>query len=596
MLSHVITIKLTKNWKTTLGILATGGVVIGFSYWLWIRWTASGDQPSVTASYSLNEPTADMNTFPRVHRTLRQQLTGSGSSRTSVTGRLSSVFRQKPPATAALTHDSDADDDGSSSNLDWGRLGLRALAAVVEHLETLMSRIRVYEERGQMQMSDESGQLISELRLLLEQAYHLREQYRRKLILQDQDYTTEAVDSEFSIDDDTCSYFSALEQIDLSELEIEISRNLLRPIYREALELLDKSEIPYRSLRTQLVGCERDFEYLAKLHCLRQAFDYIFQQPEPTDWLCSVGKLTGFRLLHCLGYPTSDFEEAYERLISFVNTQRHELKSTMSEELFAKGVKMVNFYDVVIDLMLLEALELLADPPASVLSVTRHRWLSDNFKKVALDSTIWTILLAKRKLLKYTDGFYAHYYTLVGTITPALAWGFLGPDEGALRLCNRFRDAINAFLQEAFTCSDEYGAERARREVTPTDTMHETLQDTLNGYSYSVDGLTEEQTEPGQSDEVLREDTDDGDDQSTIIYQAPLISDVVNHASTPSSKSVRTGLRYTVVSELADDLFNLFVSYINGLTRMFREEARIAKRPLPDEYLANPAPPPLRIF
>ncbi|KAF6780174.1 hypothetical protein AHF37_00406 [Paragonimus kellicotti] len=359
----------------------------------------------------------------------------------------------------------------------------------------------------------------------------------------------------------------------------------------------------HRSLRTQLVGCERDFEYLAKLHCLRQAFDFIFDQPEPTIWICAVGKLSGFRLLHGLGYPINDFKEAYERLLTFVNDQKHNPNSTMAEELTTKGVKVINFYDVVIDLMLLDSLELLSDPPASVLSVTRHRWLSDNFKRVALDSTIWTILLAKRKLLKYADGFYAHYYTLVGTVTPALAWGFLGPDEGALRMCNRFREIIVAFLREAFVCYHKPRAtEVVRRQGTPINLDLEEISRSSNENSHAdnkrlvsnFESVKPAHTHLNSSDDV--DEADDGDDNSTIIYQAPVDPDLCNHISHLSRDRDQTGLRYTTVPELAEDLYCLFIDCMAQLARMFREEARLAMNPQPDDWNINPEPPILRVF
>ncbi|KAA3676734.1 uncharacterized protein DEA37_0013855 [Paragonimus westermani] len=275
----------------------------------------------------------------------------------------------------------------------------------------------------------------------------------------------------------------------------------------------------------------------------------------------------------------------------------------MVEELTTKGVKVINFYDVVIDLMLLDSLELLSDPPTSVLSVTRHRWLSDNFKRVALDSTIWTILLAKRKLLKYADGFYAHYYTLVGTITPALAWGFLGPDESALRMCNRFREVIVAFLREAFMCYHKpRTTEVVRRQGTP---VNFNLEDISLASSENSDVENkqlvpdfelgkQERTCLNSSDNA--DEADDGDDNSTIIYQAPVDPDSCNHISHLSRDRDQTGLRYTTVPELAEDLYCLFIDCMTQLARMFREETRLATNPLPDDWNINPEPPILRAF
>ncbi|VDP94850.1 unnamed protein product [Echinostoma caproni] len=370
--------------------------------------------------------------------------------------------------------------------------------------------------------------------------------------------------------------------------------------YRSAYVLCAYAPRHSRSLRTQLVGCQRDVEYLAKLHCLRQALDYIFEQPEPTEWLESVGRLSGCRLLHCLGYPTTEFDEAYGRLMSFVHSQRKLPNNLICEELMAKGIKVINFYDVVVDYMLLDSLELLSDPPSSVLSVTRHRWLSDNFKRVALDSTIWTILLAKRKLLKYADGFCAHYYTLVGTFSPALAWGFLGPDENAQRACNRFRETINAFLREAFVCRDT--PDTSTRSVS-----RPTKSDLLNLTDRTITTDTElleemEALELARQDDIHLDDSDEvdeGDDTSTVICRTSDQPDDLNHTSSSRSHSASSiskhkGLRYTTVSELAEDLYQLFKISITQLTRMFCEEARFAGNPIPDDWAVNPIAPSLR--
>ncbi|TPP64244.1 Protein FAM73A [Fasciola gigantica] len=600
MTTPIITIRIPKQWKSTLWVLVTGGAVIGLSYLIWSRRDGRHRK--------CDEVMADLQSFPKLGRLPGVHRAPSQSSRNSTLNErrsVASVTRRALNQSIPVNHDSDADDVSTSSVIDWGRLGLRTLAGVVDHLEALMAKIRRYDDRVQVDTSSDSGQLINELRLLLEQAYQLREQYKRKLVLLDHDYLPESIETEVVSDEETCSYFSALEHIDLTELELLMAENYNRPIYLEALKLLDTGEIPYRSLRTQLVGCQRDIEYLAKLHCLRQALDFIFEQPEPTEWLEAVGRLSGCRLLHCLGYSTTEFDEAYGRLMSFVHMQRKLPNNLITEELSAKGIKVINFYDVVVDYMLLDSLELLSDPPSSVLAVTRHRWLSDNFKRVALDSTIWTILLAKRKLLKYADGFCAHYYTLVGTFSPALAWGFLGPDENAQRACNRFRETINAFLREAFVCRDTTATSGSRvstfqlRPDISTDITDRTISGDTEQLFDEMEAL-----ELARRDDVHLDDSDEGDegdDSSTVICRPSNPADDLNHTSGssrshPSASIIRKpGLRYTTMSELAEDLYQLFTVSIAQLTRIFREESRIAGNPIPDEWPVNPVAPRLRL-
>jgi hypothetical protein len=68
----------------------------------------------------------------------------------------------------------------------------------------------------------------------------------------------------------------------------------------------------------------------------------------------------------------------------------------------------------------------------------KNRWLSDGFKESALHTAIWSVLKAKRRLLKTPDGFKAHFYSLSEIITPVLAWGFFGgykiPKRGRLHV------------------------------------------------------------------------------------------------------------------------------------------------------------------
>ena len=280
-------------------------------------------------------------------------------------------------------------------------------------------------------------------------------------------------------------------------------------------------------------------------------------------------------------------------------SQRGKENSMMHEELLAKGVKVVNFYDVVLDLMLLEAFELLANPPSQVLTVTRHRWLSNDFKRCTLDSTVWTVLLAKRKLLKYPEGFYAHYYSVVGTLLPALAWGFLGPDENLLRICNRFREVVTKFVQESFICcgksinnhiSDLPDVESS---IVCTDSdvdggSHLTLNN--HDYSHSEDDLhiSHDVNNETQTD-MLHNYNETCTGSSTLIA-----SDDQNFSfPNASTNSRQIGLRYTNLTELASDLYDLMALYVTELRNVLIEESSQLDNPLPLHVQDNPPRPAL---
>lgn len=82
-----------------------------------------------------------------------------------------------------------------------------------------------------------------------------------------------------------------------------------------------------------------------------------------------------------------------------------------------------------------------------------NRWLSNGFKETALQTAIWSVLKAKRKLLRYPDGFKAQFYNLSEILIPTLAWGFFGPDENMNILMSYFRDQVMDFIKGLYDSS-----------------------------------------------------------------------------------------------------------------------------------------------
>jgi hypothetical protein len=108
----------------------------------------------------------------------------------------------------------------------------------------------------------------------------------------------------------------------------------------------------------------------------------------------------------------------------------------IKDELATRGVNCMNFYDIALDFILLDAFEDLEDPPSAVIAVIQNRWLSQSFKDTALSTAVWSVLKAKRKLLKYPDGFISRFYSINEYLVPILAWGFFGTDERLKQSCN----------------------------------------------------------------------------------------------------------------------------------------------------------------
>jgi len=53
----------------------------------------------------------------------------------------------------------------------------------------------------------------------------------------------------------------------------------------------------------------------------------------------------------------------------------------MEEELTARGVKCMNFYDVLVDFILLDAFEEVEKPPPPIKAILQNRWISASFRE-----------------------------------------------------------------------------------------------------------------------------------------------------------------------------------------------------------------------
>ncbi|ELU02295.1 hypothetical protein CAPTEDRAFT_121993, partial [Capitella teleta] len=92
----------------------------------------------------------------------------------------------------------------------------------------------------------------------------------------------------------------------------------------------------------------------------------------------------------------------------------------------------------------------LDSPPSSVLTVIQNRWLSNGFKETALSTAVWSVLKAKRRMLKYSNGFIAHFYDITEHLSPLLAWGFLGTCDELKQLCVFFKEQVLGLLCDIF--------------------------------------------------------------------------------------------------------------------------------------------------
>ena len=250
------------------------------------------------------------------------------------------------------------------------------------------------------------------------------------------------------------SFVSAQDTIadlrDFEDLDIAGSKGTSSELYFQALNHLESKGIPCRSIRTDFVQCTSDSDYLAKLHCLRLGFKHIMEVEENCQWWADSGRQILSDLLIQSNKDPKDFQTAYDEMLEYLNGPAENIEQ-MAEELQARNVKCTNFYDVALDYILIDSFEDLEAPPSSVLAVMNNRWLSNGFKETALQTAIWSVLAAKRRLLKYPDGFKASFYTISEILLPCLAWGFFGPDEELNHLMNFFKEQVLTFIRDLYS-------------------------------------------------------------------------------------------------------------------------------------------------
>ncbi|XP_012711279.2 mitoguardin 2 isoform X2 [Fundulus heteroclitus] len=290
------------------------------------------------------------------------------------------------------------------------------------------------------------------LETLLHRAYHLQEDFGSSIppdsVLADFESFQQLQDEDAITVSSDDSFFSAAELFENMTLEDIYHPMKPAALYQEALSLVQEGRVRYRTLRTELLECYSDQDFLAKLHCVRQAFQVLLLDETHRTFFMETGKQMVTGLMVKANKSPKAFLESYEDMLLY--TQREETWPITKMELEGRGVVCMNFFDIVLDFILMDAFEDLESPPSSVLAVLRNRWLSDSFKETALATACWSVLKAKRRLLMVPDGFIAHFYAISEHVSPVLAFGFLGPRQHLSEVCTIFKQQIVQYLKDMF--------------------------------------------------------------------------------------------------------------------------------------------------
>ena len=122
-------------------------------------------------------------------------------------------------------------------------------------------------------------------------------------------------------------------------------------LYKTGMTQFDQNLIKYRKIRSDIVHCCSDAEYLIKLYCIRLAFDYLFEKNEIRNWFLTVGNEIFCNLFDLVDKNSTDFQISLRKMIDFVENPIN--WPDMREELIPRGVHSFTFYDIVLDYIIL---------------------------------------------------------------------------------------------------------------------------------------------------------------------------------------------------------------------------------------------------
>ncbi|MEQ2228643.1 Mitoguardin 1 [Ilyodon furcidens] len=308
-----------------------------------------------------------------------------------------------------------------------------------------------------------SVEFIHRLKSLLQRAYRLQEEFEGVLGMSEPSSRSSSQDEVADLLaredlDDVClrdSISIASNDSFVSAAELSEHRDLRstfplghHPFYEEALQMAEEGKISCRVLRTEILECVGDLDFLAKLHCVRRACELILSDRVTRMFLADTGRKILSSIIVKAQKSPKRFEEVFEELIFFLEHSDHWEDTEL--ELASRGVRHLNFYDVVLDFILMDSFEDLENPPISIQNVINNRWLNSSFKETAVASSCWSVLKQKRQHMKVANGFISHFYAVCEQISPVLAWGFLGPKTSLHDLCFFFKDQVLHFLKDVF--------------------------------------------------------------------------------------------------------------------------------------------------
>jgi hypothetical protein len=150
-------------------------------------------------------------------------------------------------------------------------------------------------------------------------------------------------------------------------------------LYHTGLQHAMQGQVIARTLRTKELGCSGDLDFLAKLYCVRLAFDELTADAGNRLDFQQMGREIMSNFLTATGSDPALFCERFDGLLSVLAEE--ESRRLAKLELRERRVVVMNLYDVALDFVLLDAFSDLEHPPSSVVAVLQNSWITDGMKK-----------------------------------------------------------------------------------------------------------------------------------------------------------------------------------------------------------------------
>eukprot|EP00730_Choanoeca_flexa_P008549 TRINITY_DN12503_c0_g1_i3.p1 TRINITY_DN12503_c0_g1~~TRINITY_DN12503_c0_g1_i3.p1 ORF type:complete len:445 (+),score=77.50 TRINITY_DN12503_c0_g1_i3:96-1430(+) len=229
------------------------------------------------------------------------------------------------------------------------------------------------------------------------------------------------------------------------------------PVYVSAMQLVQLGQVACRKDRTQETQCLDREDFLARLHCLREASTLLLATPEKRKWVSDAGRSMIGHVLEQAQGNVQGYHAAWTALQDFIEDKiAGEEYEVLTKDLTARGCPAMSLFDCVIDYVLLDAFDDMKKLPSSVQSVLSNTWVPRAVKEQTLSTAVWSVL-STRKALCAPDGLMIRFYGVMEHVSPVLACGLLGCHsvDTLEATLNGFKDLVLEATAELFAFDEK---------------------------------------------------------------------------------------------------------------------------------------------